>query len=63
MLEVQESAPTEKKKKKGKMNFVCKVLSQMKAYKAEGDIVSNDTQCGQQNEPCVFSKILHKCST
>lgn len=45
------------------MNFVCKVVSQMKAYKAEGDIVSNDTQCGQQNEPCVFSKILHKCST
>lgn len=60
MVEVQESAPTGKKRQ-GKINFVYKLVSQMKAYKAEGDVVSNGIQYGQLNEPCVFSKILHKC--
>lgn len=48
-------------KSQGKINFVYKLVSQMKAYKAEGDVVSNGIQDGQLNEPCVFSKILHKC--
>lgn len=61
MLEVQESAY--RKKEKGKINFGRKLVSQMKTYKAEGDIVSNGTQYGQLNELCVSSKILHNCGT
>lgn len=61
MLEVQKHAY--RKKGKGKFNFGWKLGLQMKPYKAEGNIASNGTQNGQQNEHSVFLKILHKCGT
>lgn len=53
MLEIQESALIGKKEQ-GEINFGCKLVSQMKAYKTEGDIVSNGTLYGQLNKPCLF---------